>query len=119
MTSDKMKPKPKETDMTLQQAGEPRKDRWMKTRYTYKYPRTTWDGLREAVMKNKRLWWYSVEKAIEHIEESMRAGYTSEPWMQLIEITDSSMTVIAECEQGGVCDVDPLVAAGFKPRAIS
>ena len=91
----------------------------MKTRYTYKYPRTKWDGLRESVMSNRRLWWYSKAKAIAYIEHDMRPGYTSEPWMQLVEITDTSMTVIAECEQGGTCDVDPLVAAGFLPRSIS
>lgn len=90
----------------------------MKTRYTTKYPRTKWDGLRARVMRNEKLWWYSLEKAVEHIETAMRAGYTSEPWMQLVEITDDAMTVIAECEQGGSCDVSPLVAAGFLPRAI-
>ena len=85
-------------------------------RYTYKYPRTQWREVRESLKAKKRLYWYNREKAIQFIEDAMRAGYTQEPWMQLIEITEESMTVVAECENGGSCNVDPLVAAGFKSR---
>ena len=83
----------------------------MKTRYTYKYPRTSWDGLRERVMANKRIWWYSRAKAIQYIEDAMRPGYTSEPYMQLIQITDDAMTVLAECTESRW--MGALEAAGF------
>ena len=86
----------------------------MKTRYTYKYPREPWTNLREQVMKNKQCWWYSMDRAIEWIEEQQQPGYTCEPWVQLIEITDDAMVVIAECAEGGRCNTDPLVAMGLK-----
>lgn len=89
----------------------------MKTRYTYKYPRTPWDSLRGRVMRNQRLWWYSAERAAEWISHEMRAGYTSEPYMQLVEIDADGMRVVAECAQGPKW-LDPLVAAGFKPRPV-
>jgi hypothetical protein len=51
-------------------------------RYTYKYPRTQWREVRESLKAKKRLYWYNREKAIQFIEDAMRAGYTQEPWIR-------------------------------------
>lgn len=71
--------------------------------YSVKYPRTPWDKCEPKFLTGK--------EAVEYIESNYAPGYTSEPYVQLIEITSSEKRVVAEYSQGGW--LDPLVAAGF------
>jgi len=89
-----------------------------KSRYTYKYPRTSWDQIKADMRGRKRLYWYSIEKAVDWIVDSMKPGYTSEPYMQLIEVSsDGSMRVVAERTQHEW--LGSLEAAGFTSRRVA
>jgi hypothetical protein len=89
-----------------------------KSRYTYKYPRTTWSQVKEGLRTRKRLYWYSLEKAVSFIVDSMKPGYTSEPFMQLIEVShDGSMHVVAERTPSEW--LGSLEAAGFVSRRVA
>ena len=89
-----------------------------KNRYTYKYPTTTWDEIRADLRTHKRSYWYSIKKAADCIVNMMRPGYTSEPYMQLIEVShNGSMRVVAERTQGEW--LVPSVASGFTSRRVA
>ncbi|MCY0900546.1 MAG: hypothetical protein OWU33_16790 [Firmicutes bacterium] len=85
-------------------------------RYTKKYPYQPFEACR-----HKR-YWHKIENAIADIEVDQRAGYTSDPFVQLVEITyydDGTVEyqVLAECEPGPVWSA-PLVAMGLQDRSI-
>ncbi len=86
-------------------------------RYMYKYPRTSWDVVGDQVNRGKRRYFRSLERARVWIEGAMRPGYTREPWMQLIQISDEGMSVIAEYDGHAWCGA--LEAAGFVSRRVA
>lgn len=72
--------------------------------YGVKYPRTPWEKCKPKFL--------TAREAAKHIESNYGPGYTSEPYVQLIEITESEKRVVCEYSQGAW--LDPLVAAGFQ-----
>lgn len=106
------KPEIKEVRVRLTEKPLPAAGDAKMKRYAYKYPRTSWEDFQKNWPKNKM--WRNRAKAIAHIEYAMRPGYTSEPYMQLIEVEGDSIQVVAECTQSGW--VSPLEAAGFVGR---
>ena len=79
--------------------------------YYKKYPR-------QAFKRPKHGYRRSAEAMVAEIQEDYQPGYTSEPYVQLVELDDEgNHTVLAEWMPGDGW-TDPLVAAGFKPRSI-
>ena len=76
--------------------------------YGKKLPRQPWSVVEPL--------WLTLDQARAAIEHEYRAGYSNEPYVQLIKITDNAAEVVAEWTQQGW--LDPLVAAGFAPRSI-
>jgi len=69
-----------------------------------KFPQTPWDKCEPSFLTGR--------ETVEYIEANYGPGYTSEPYVQVIQITHSKKTVMAEYAQG--VWLDPLTAAGFK-----
>jgi hypothetical protein len=88
------------------------------TRWTWKYPRMSWESLRAAIDNRHRNPSYIMGIESNRIESLMQPGYTSEPYCQLIEISgNGDMSVVSEYD--GSKWLSPLEAAGFVSRRVA
>jgi hypothetical protein len=82
-------------------------------RYWTKLPRQDFDAARPRTGGTKD----AVTKA-RQIEKAYAPGHTGEPFIQLVEETETEYCVIAEWMPHRGCWDTPLGAGGFLPRAV-
>jgi hypothetical protein len=78
------------------------------TKYWSKFPRQSFE-----TAAPRRGFSRTVEAAMGRIEKTYRAGYTQEPYVQLVEETDTHYRVVAEWMPGAWCWVSEYEAAGL------
>lgn len=84
----------------------------MKPRYWTKLPRQDFEETRKRKLKYGG-WTNDLQKKIRQIERAYAPGYTSEPYIQLVEETEDRMRVIAEWSPHQNGWLGPLQAAGL------
>ena len=83
----------------------------MKTKFYSKYPRSEF--------KNPTRNYYRSLEAAKSAIETVRPGYTSEPWIQLVRMDDNGWEVVAEWEVQRQQWVSIWAAAGFVSRRVA
>lgn len=76
--------------------------------YGIKTPSSSWDRCQAEYL--------TLDESRQSVERDYAAGYTSEPFIQVVEIRGGGgKSVVAEWDQGAW--IDPLPAAGFADRS--